>query len=156
MTALSFSLSLLHTKQKHVWKNLAFRGIKIIQLLSSLTEKHDVPSHESSLQGNGHKLYCEAHWEVTSTGPKERGSFWCVTRAWLLRIPAVIVPLAWYMGWATVRRWNCCWHLPGGDPFQVGRRHRNIFLASLCLFFSTSWINVPNKPNCCSNWTLTM
>lgn len=156
MTASAFSLSLLHTKQKHVSKNLAFRGIKIIQLLPSLTEKHDVPSHESSLEGNGHKVYCETHWEVTSTGPKERGSFWCVTRAWLLLIPTVIVPLVWYLGGTTARRWKCCWHLSGGDPLQVGRRHGNIFLAALCLFFRSCWINAPDKSNCCSNWTLTV
>lgn len=60
-TASAFSLSLLHTKQKHVSKKLAFRGIKIIQLLPSLTGKCDVPPHESSLQGNGHKMYCDAH-----------------------------------------------------------------------------------------------
>lgn len=42
-------------------KKLAFRGTEIIQLLPSLTEKHDVPPHESSLQGNGHKTYHETH-----------------------------------------------------------------------------------------------
>lgn len=43
---------------------------------------------------------------------------------------------------------------PWRRPTPGGKE--NIFLAALCLFFSTCWINAPNKTNYCNNWTLTM